>query len=112
MRKVRRYLISEEDVKPLLVSGDEFLEVFGKSCIGIELPVDETGQVVVFLVQFSLGLRKVGLKDVAEKFEKRLRIIVVFLEKVGLRRGWKGGRWGSRGVLDRLIDSALNRISL
>ena len=112
MKKVQRRLVSEEDVKFLVDSGDKFLEEFGKACIGEELSVDEVKEIVACLVQFSVGLRRVGLIDVAKKFDNRLEMVVMFLEKVGFKRGWIGGRWGSRGMLDKLIGSALGKVHL
>lgn len=99
-------MITEENVKVWLDSGDPMLQFIGENLIGLEIPPEkELTEILTFFNIAAIGCKEMKLEEEALKFKKRADFFNIGLRKLGL-----SNKSRYEYVLNRIVPGPIQRI--
>lgn len=108
-------IVREESVQLWKDSGDPFLMAFAEDWIGQPFPEEKfLVGILTFFSIFNIGCNEMGLSEVAEKFQRRINLFLVGLEKIGYSRETRREHVAKRnvpGIYHRITKAAFGRVA-
>lgn len=107
-------VVKDYMIKAWRESGDELMMRLYDEYLGKEIPSEEEVESwITFFATFCIGSASIGLKDLSERYAKRLELYYGAVEKMGFESGWVNfSRWDKRRkALDKIMAKAARNVN-